>query len=74
MDINATLAGQIIVLMVPITAILSYVMAKSRVLNPKKYAIVGAFVGLILPVAIIYLLFLFLKEPEAEYREKNAEI
>ena len=74
MEINATLFGQIIALLIPITAILSYLMAKRRVLNPAKYAIVGAFVGFIPPIAIIYLLLLFIKEPEAEFREQNAEI
>lgn len=73
MDISATLFGQIAVLFIPLTAILSYIMAKSRVTNPLKYAIVGAVVGIAIPIAILYLLFLFFKEPEASFREQNAE-
>ena len=55
-----------------LTSVLGYLLAKKRVVRPAKYAVVGAVVGIFPPGALLFLLLLFLKEPEAEYREQNA--
>ena len=68
------IAPLIILASIIITAVLGYILAKNRVVRPAKYAVIGAVVGIIPPGGLLYLLLLFLKEPEAEYREQNGEI
>ena len=71
MAISLTTIGMVVGIMMPLTAIVSFVLAKSRVTSPVIYGLLGFVLGLLPPIAIIYMVMLYLKEPEAGVNNKD---
>ena len=64
MEISLTTIGYVVGFMMPFTAIVGYFLARSRVTSPVIYGVLGFVLGLLPPIALIYLIMLFLKESE----------
>ncbi len=61
MNISATIAGQIVFTSVIIIGILSYYLGKRKTSTPKITTLIGVLLSFILPIGVIYLAFLVLK-------------
>ena len=58
---------------IPAIIISSYFIARSRVINPGKYAFFGLFAALVPVIAILWLAYLYFKEPDEEYLAQQSD-
>ena len=63
MNINATLTGELLILVALCIGLVSYVLAKGKTDRPGLAALLGAVLGLIPPLGLIYQGFLLFKQP-----------
>ncbi len=61
MNFNATFLGQTIFILALIMLVLSYILGKSKTETPKTTAFIGFLTALVPPLAIVFLIFLVLK-------------
>ncbi len=62
MNINATLIGQIIVILIPLFTAISYYLGKRKTSTPIVVAIIGGLLGLIPLFGLIFIAVLALKQ------------
>ena len=62
MNINATLIGQIIVILIPVFAAISYYLGKRKTSTPIVVAAIGGFLALIPLFGLIFIAVLALKQ------------
>jgi hypothetical protein len=61
MNINATLAGQFIVVLAIVMVIICFYLGKRKTENPALASLIGFFSALIPPIALVYLIVLVLR-------------
>ncbi|MCF2915167.1 hypothetical protein L1266_02960 [Pseudoalteromonas sp. Cn5-37] len=62
MNINATLIGQIIVILIPVFAAISYFLGKRKTSTPIMVAVIGGLLALIQLFGLIFIAVLALKQ------------
>jgi zinc transporter ZupT len=62
MNINATLAGQFIVVLAIVMAIICFYLGKRKTQNPALASLIGFFSALIPLIALVYLIVLVLRK------------
>lgn len=65
MNINATLFGQVVLVLLPLMAVLSYYLGKRKTQTPKLAAFFGALLAFIPPFALLYIMVLIIKNDVA---------
>lgn len=61
MNINATLVGQLVIVLAVIMALVCFYLGKRKTQTPILAAIIGVFLALIPPLALVYLIVLVCK-------------
>lgn len=61
MNINATLYGQVVVVLLLIMAVLSYYLGKRKTQTPKLATFLGILLAFIPPFALLYIMVLIVK-------------
>ena len=61
MNINATLFGQVVIVLAVVMALLGYYLGKRKTQTPILTAVVAFFTALVPPVALLFLVVLVLK-------------
>lgn len=62
MNVNLTLMGQIIFILIPVFAVISYFLGKRKTSTPIKMAIIGGLLALIPLFGLIFIAVLALKQ------------